>query len=538
MSKALYQKYRPQKFSEVLGHDLIKKVLLNSLKAESLSHAILLAGPRGTGKTSMARLLAKALNCKDPGEDGDCCGVCSVCTQVEKGSYIDLIEIDAASNRGIEEIRILKEKVNFSPAEGKYKIYIIDEVHMLTKEAFNALLKTLEEPPEFVIFVLATTEPHKIPMTILSRVQRFDLKLAKEEELISKLQKIADLEGIKIEKNAIAKIFELSGGSYRDSESLFSKLLNSEIKTDKEISLSDVEEAFGLINDAAIGKFCGFLLEGNSQKAFDFSQKLLDEGFSVDQIISQTIGYFRSLIRQVMEGKVKANLGRIVLILSKFSSAGAELRNAQIMSLPLEIAILELGSSENTIAPDSTKYSRNVASVNSAGNAKGEGNPGGTVVEMKKEDSEKNDAKVVQKVKKKEETSNAEAKETVSKVVQKSSQTNDTTKLSFEVLNADWKALIDATKEHNHHLYAFLSKAELDAFDGEFVGVRVPYKFHKQKIESLGTREIISKIFMDKYGIKVIVKCEVDPTLIEKIEDEEGQEDSNENIVEEVFNDL
>ncbi|MBN1331738.1 DNA polymerase III subunit gamma/tau [Candidatus Dojkabacteria bacterium] len=505
MSKAIYQKYRSQKFSEILGHDLIKKVLLNSLKTESLSHAILFAGPRGTGKTSMARLLAKALNCKNPEKNGDCCGKCSVCKQVEMGSYIDLIEIDAASNRGIEEIRILKEKVNFAPAEGKYKIYIIDEVHMLTKEAFNALLKTLEEPPEFIVFVLATTEPHKIPLTILSRVQRFDLKLASEGELLEKLQKIAKSEGVKISREAVLKIFELSGGSFRDSESLFSKLLNFEIKKDKEISLDDVEKSFGLINKASIKKFAGFLIAGDSNSAIKFSQDLIKDGFSVDQLIFQTIQHFRGLIREVMEGNSKVSLARIVQILSKFSSAGAELRDAQIITLPLEIAILELGNVK---------------------------------MDAEQKEERKDVQEDVQKVEEYTKPVETIAREAKKESVQKGSKKDDISKLSFEALNQDWNLLVEATRKHNHHLYAFLSKAELDSIQNDTILLKVPYKFHKQKIESVSTREILAKIFQDKYGIKVIVKCEIDPALIEKIEKEEEMDDSNENIVEEVFSDL
>ncbi|MBD3280863.1 DNA polymerase III subunit gamma/tau [Candidatus Dojkabacteria bacterium] len=534
MSKAIYQKYRPQTFSEVLGHDLIKKVLLNSLKNENLSHAVLFTGPRGTGKTSMARLLAKGLNCSKPKKDGDCCGECTVCKQVEMGSYIDLVEIDAASNRGIEEIRALKEKVNFAPAEGDFKVYIIDEVHMLTKEAFNALLKTLEEPPSFVVFVLATTEPHKIPMTILSRVQRFDLKLAAKDEILKKLLRIAKNEGVKVEKEAVEKMFELSGGSYRDSESLFSKLLNQEIGKDKEIDLKDVEDTFGLINQSSIENFAKMLLKGEASEAMKFFRELFDEGYAVDQLVFQTIHFLRGMIREVMEGKSDQDLSKIVIVLSKLSTVGSDLRTAQVLSLPLEVAILELGETihDKSEPPKMAQSKTETQKVVSTPEKSLERPDKASEKTSKKKKSDiqerKGSSKVVEGA-----TQNEKEESVQSESVQ-----DDTGKLSLDQLSSDWDEIITTTKGHNHHLYAFLSKAKLNSFDGSSVLVDVPYKFHKQKIESRSTRDILTKIFMDKYGIKILVKCEVDPALIEELEKESEQDDSNESIVEEVFNDL
>ena len=355
-------------------------------------------------------------------------------------------------------------------------------------------------------------------MTILSRVQRFDLKLALEDELIQKLEKIAKSEGVKLNKDAAQKIYELSGGSYRDSESLFSKLLNSEIKTDKEISLLDVEEAFGLINAASVAKFARFLLQADSVGALGFSRELLNEGYAVDQLIFQTIEYLRGLIRGVMAGKSQFELSRIVLVLAKLSTAGSELRTAQILSLPLEIAILELGENSQ---PNAKQISQR------------------TITEESAESSERQGiSQSIQKQKKavkKDEIKTVEEKE---KIVQPKIEQNVTGEIPFEKVSADWDALIDATKEHNHHLYAFLSKAKLNSIIKDTILVNVPYKFHKQKIESHSTREILSEIFMDKYGIKLLVKCEVDPDMIEVLEQEEEADDSNENLVEEVFNDL
>ena len=220
MSNVLYRKYRAQNFDELVGQDHITKILKNAIKGDQLSHAYLFVGSRGTGKTTTARVLAKAVNCLKPKKDGNPCNKCEVCLSVSNGTFLDLVEIDAASNRGIDQIRELKERIEFSPVKGKYKIYIIDEVHMLTNEAFNALLKTLEEPPEHIIFILATTDAHKLPPTILSRCQRYDFRLGTEKEIRDTLLMVLKNENINIEEKGLEILVRNARGSYRDALSL------------------------------------------------------------------------------------------------------------------------------------------------------------------------------------------------------------------------------------------------------------------------------------------------------------------------------
>ena len=218
-SQVFYRKWRPQTLAEVVGQEHVTHTLLNALANERISHAYLFCGPRGTGKTSTARSLAKAVNCLTNGK-GEPCNSCPMCQSITEGRALDVIEVDAASNRGIDEIRDLREKVNYAPNQARYKVYIIDEVHMLTKEASNALLKTLEEPPPHIIFVLATTEAHKVLPTILSRCQRFDFRRISQADVAAKLARICSAEGIHIELKALQLIAKAATGSLRDAENL------------------------------------------------------------------------------------------------------------------------------------------------------------------------------------------------------------------------------------------------------------------------------------------------------------------------------
>lgn len=221
---ALYRAWRPQNFKDVIGQEHIIKTLENALINNKFSHAYLFSGPRGTGKTSVAKIFSKAINCNNS-IDGNPCNKCNTCVGITNGSIMDVIEIDAASNRGIEEIREIRENVKFTPTETKYKVYIIDEVHMLTTEAFNALLKTLEEPPEHVIFILATTEQHKIPLTIISRCQNFDFKRVSTKHMINRLKYVGEAEGYQIEEDALTLIARYSDGGMRDALSLLDQVM-------------------------------------------------------------------------------------------------------------------------------------------------------------------------------------------------------------------------------------------------------------------------------------------------------------------------
>jgi DNA polymerase III subunit gamma/tau len=340
MSKvSLYRKYRPQNFKNLVGQDHIRTTLLNAIKSGNPSHAYLFCGPRGTGKTSTARLLAKALNCVDPAEDGEPCDKCDICVPIREGNLIDMIEIDAASNRGIDEIRDLKDKINFAPTRAKTKIYIIDEVHMLTKEAFNALLKTLEEPPNHVFFVLATTEVHKIPETIISRCQRFDFKRITKKAIAARLMYIAQLENIKAEQEAIDTIAHISEGGMRDAIGLIEQLTVEGVLT-----FDRIKEVLGISGQSALETLYKYIGTRDPKSALNEIQNLYSEGTDLVQFTKDFLEFLRNKMLEALNANKLQEIPYILVLIDNFQEAYNKLKIATIPQLPLEIAILKVAA--------------------------------------------------------------------------------------------------------------------------------------------------------------------------------------------------
>lgn len=292
MYQTLYRKYRPTNFDEVVGQKVIIKTLKNALSNNTLTHAYLFTGPRGTGKTSIAKILAKTVNCTNL-KDYLPCNDCQNCIQYNNKQAIDIIEIDAASNNGVEEIRELKSKISLVPSIGKYKIYIIDEVHMLSTGAFNALLKTLEEPPNHVIFVLATTDPHKIPSTILSRCQRFDFKKISIKEIVERLKYVVQQEKIKIDDIALSEIAHLSDGGMRDALSLLDQSI---AYSEDKITLEDIHEINGTITSKELCIFIKYIFEKNISSIFDRIEEYNSKGKDFVKLLEEIILFLRNLL--------------------------------------------------------------------------------------------------------------------------------------------------------------------------------------------------------------------------------------------------
>ena len=290
--RALYRVFRPQTFSEVRGQDHISKTLKNAIVTERLAHAYLFCGPRGTGKTSSAKILAKAVNCLDL-QNGEPCNQCASCKAINEENFLDVLEIDAASNRGIDEIRDLRDKVRFAPSQGRRKVYIIDEVHMLTNEAFNALLKTLEEPPAHVLFILATTEPQKIPLTILSRCQRFDFRKINTSEISSHLADIVREEGVAISDDALSAIARKAAGGMRDAISVLDQCIAF---AGERIELHHVELVLGTVSEEATASLVDTVMEQDYSKMFLSLNDYIQQGKDIKQILRDSIQYCRQLL--------------------------------------------------------------------------------------------------------------------------------------------------------------------------------------------------------------------------------------------------
>ncbi len=381
MSQVLYRKYRSQTFDELIGQahitDILKKAVING----AISHAYLFVGSRGTGKTSTARILAKAINCHNITKEGNPCNQCESCKAITDGTFLDLIEIDAASNRGIDQIRELKERIEFSPVEGKYKTYIIDEVHMLTTEAFNALLKTLEEPPAHVVFILATTDAHKLPATILSRCQRYDFHLGSEEQVAHVIKVSSENEGIKLSQGALDLIAQNAKGSYRDALSLLDVVVSGQLESDKpnEVSENEVRSALGVPDSTMVYYLLEKIVYGEGKEALALIKELDTKGVNFQQFIQLTLETLRGILIDKIQGNEDSEYSfasslhqnDIVRLITQFIEAEKQLRTASLPSLVLELIIaqsmLSTGDEVKTLSERTKKPVRSKPTPNNDG---------------------------------------------------------------------------------------------------------------------------------------------------------------------------
>lgn len=340
--QSLYRKWRPQRFADVVHQEYTVRTLQNAILSHQIAHAYLLAGPRGVGKTSIARIFAKAINCTNP-QQGEPCNACDMCKKITRGNALDVIEIDGASNRGIDQIRQLREEVNFVPAEAKYKVYIIDEVHMLTNEAFNALLKTLEEPPKHVVFLFATTEPHKVPLTILSRCQAFELKLLPPERIEKRLKEICTAEKINASPKALTAISYRARGALRDAIVMLEQLAS--YKGTAQIEEQDLYEIMGLASEETVTEFLKALLTHQGRKALEIIADLADRGKDLELFVDELIEQTRDWVIAAIDGQslpVETSLETLIGLSTQLLGLKRELGRAWEKRILLEVKSLEL----------------------------------------------------------------------------------------------------------------------------------------------------------------------------------------------------
>lgn len=365
LSLVLYRKYRPITFGEIVGQNHIVKTLTNAVAANLVSHAYLFNGPRGSGKTSIARILAKAINCQNQKENEfEPCNQCSSCKEIMAGNSMDLIEIDAASHRGIDEMREIRDGVRFAPTKSRHKIFIIDEAHQLTKEASNALLKTLEEPPEHAVFILATTEIYKMIPTIISRCQRYDFRKLTVEEIIRKLNFICQKENVKIEDAALKLIAMHSEGAIRDAEGFLDQAITFSGSVKKEIKTQDIKDLLGLVEINLVSQFLDFIFEKQSGKAIEFLNAILSKGSDVYDFAKTLNNYLRQAVILKVNGSknissqlvscltkeefenlqnqtARVKEDNLRQIINLFIIAENKIKYSSIPQLPLELAAIE-----------------------------------------------------------------------------------------------------------------------------------------------------------------------------------------------------
>jgi len=334
--RSLYLKWRPERFGEVVGQEGTVRILRNSVQKGETSHAYLFAGPRGTGKTSVARILAKALNCEDT-DDGEPCNSCSSCRKIDKGQALDIVEIDGASNRGIDKIRELREEVNFAPAELRNKVYIIDEVHMLTNQAFNALLKTIEEPPDKVTFIFATTEPEEVPATIISRCQVFEFKEISGGQIQERLAEVAESEGLEITDGGLSLIASRAQGSMRDALVILEQVMGS--GPTGEVDKEDLFELLGLVEGETTERFIDTLLANESGKLLDILDDLVSRGRDLELFLEGVLDSLRLRIKEAGDGK---KINELVSLSRGLLDTAENLKRSSHKRVALEVGSLEL----------------------------------------------------------------------------------------------------------------------------------------------------------------------------------------------------
>ncbi len=439
-----YLKYRPQNLEE-LDNRRVADAISRHLSRRVIPHAFLFTGPKGTGKTSTARIIAKSINCLQKEKLNQACGKCNVCFTIARGENLDILEIDAASNRGIDEIRDLREKIKLTPLSLKYKVYIIDEVHMLTSEAFNALLKTLEEPPSHVIFILATTELHKVPPTIISRCVHIDFHKATNDEILHSLNRIVKGENLQIEKEALHKISDLADGSFRDA----AKILEDLSTYDQKITLELVNKQTQLHDVYLEAEFLKFLREKNAKELILIIKSLSDNGKNIRQFFMQILNKLNEqLLKTVTQNDTSWRLEDLKKALELFGEAFSGLKLAPIASLPFELAAVDYCYEESS-------HLQNIDS----------------------------DEK---------------------KISPKEPKAN----LTVEATSQKWAKLLEILKPLNHSLVGVLRSCRPLKLDNHSVVIEAAYKFHAEKLNEAKTLGILDKAIRELLGqpVKIIIE--------------------------------
>ena len=502
--RSLYRKWRPQTFEDIIGQKHITQTLINAISLNRISHAYIFSGPRGVGKTTTARILAKSLNC-EKGATPYPCNKCERCIRITDGYSMDVVEIDGASNNGVDSIRELRSKVNFAPAEGKYKIYIIDEVHMLSQGAFNALLKTLEEPPSHVIFIFATTDPHKIPSTILSRCQWFNFRRISLADIIAKLKMIAKDEGLNINDKTLNMIARSSTGSMRDAESALDQII---AYCGKDITSQSVSEVLGIIEEEVFFEFIEAIIKNNTLKGIEIINRTSDLGGDPSQFIKNLMEYVHNLSlakvcqkeilnlqgifiedreRLLRQSKI-IKLEKLFNMVDYLAEAERKMRYIRHPWILLEMLVIKFTAAENyslkEVKEEKDEYfldfsTKEDVSIPGKKNA-------GIREEMPPKKS------IQDKIKSNEGSSN-KAKEPP---------------INLELTQA-WPMILDRIKKTKMAVYSFIIANNLLTIENDklIIGFNKEYTFHKESLEKQNNKMLLQELIKEKTGRLLAIEC-------------------------------
>jgi DNA polymerase-3 subunit gamma/tau len=511
---SLYRKWRPRTFQDVVAQEHITTTLQNAIRANRIAHAYLFTGPRGTGKTTTARIFAKAINCTHPDEAQRPCNVCDVCVSVNEGRDIDLIEIDAASNNGVDNVRELRERVGFLPGQSRYKIYIIDEVHMLSNAAFNALLKTLEEPPAHAIFVLATTEVDKLPATVLSRCQRFDFRLFPFKQLRDQLAHIAEAEGAQIEPGALDLFARQAGGSMRDGISLLDQMI---AYGDGRVTLRQAQAILGSVAAQAVGQVVQAIIARDVPGGLRLINDTVGNGADPRQFVREILEYLRgllllrgqadgSLVNQpaevLAEMKTQAQAlptADLLAVIKHFSQAVTSLRNAPQPQLPIEVAFVE-----SALRDEMTAHERPPAAEHSpAPQPRTHAEPPRAAA------APPVPARAAAVAPRSTESAPVQAAPAPHAPAAQPPVPAAAGSLDAVAVQARWTDMLAAIKAKSKNLEAIVKAGHVSAVDGDTIVLAFPYDFHKQKAEELKNKQLIEEAFSETLSAPLAVRCEI-----------------------------